>query len=342
VDVAVDVDVVDARDERAFGEWFAAIEAGYADLYPGESNWTLEELQALVLDPWGAHGRHFVFAARDGQGRVMGGGWMKLPEADNRSMAELEIDVLPECHRRGVGTAVVAAMERFAVAEGRKVAIGFQELPVEGPDRHREARVFGEALGYEVAMVGIRRDLTLPPPDGRLDDLWEAGLPYAADYEIVGWQGSTPDAFVEDRLTLNIRMSTDPPSGDLELETEHWDEARLRQSEALATAAGNDIVTTGAVHRPSGRLVAYTMMRVNRDAPGKAHQWATIVLPEHRGHRLGILIKVANLRAVMAHSPATTRVMTFNAEENGPMVAVNEALGCTIRARELNWQKRLS
>jgi GNAT superfamily N-acetyltransferase len=65
--------------------------------------------------------------------------------------------------------------------------------------------------------------------------------------------------------------------------------------------------------------------RVNPDA--FVDQFDTIVLPEHRGHRLGMLVKAANLLQVRRAAPTATSIVTWNAAENRHMLAVNEALG---------------
>ena len=59
----------------------------------------------------------------------------------------------------------------------------------------------------------------------------------------------------------------------------------------------------------------------------EAHQWGTLVHPEHRGHRLGAALKVANLKTLIERQPEVARVVTTNAETNAWMVAINDRLG---------------
>jgi hypothetical protein len=47
------------------------------------------------------------------------------------------------------------------------------------------------------------------------------------------------------------------------------------------------------------------------------------------------------LRELAAASPATQYVSTWNAQENGPMIAVNEALGARTNGRILAFQRKL-
>jgi hypothetical protein len=44
-----------------------------------------------------------------------------------------------------------------------------------------------------------------------------------------------------------------------------------------------------------------------------------LVLQEHRGHRLGALMKVAVLRELAATLPAVRRISTCNSESDAPM-----------------------
>ena len=78
--------------------------------------------------------------------------------------------------------------------------------------------------------------------------------------------------------------------------------------------------------------------------PGEdlAFQFMTVVAPEHRGHRLGILIKIANLQQVHQHEQPPRRICTWNGETNAEMVRVNEELGFVVAGHASNWQKSLA
>ena len=61
----------------------------------------------------------------------------------------------------------------------------------------------------------------------------------------------------------------------------------------------------------------------------------------HRGHRLGVAVKVATLRLLQERRPDVTEVLTYNAEVNDHMIAVNELLGFEPVARLGEFQKAL-
>ena len=65
------------------------------------------------------------------------------------------------------------------------------------------------------------------------------------------------------------------------------------------------------------------------------------MLREHRGHRLGMLLKVANLRTSREAAPGHPSVLTWNAEENRAMLDVNEAVGFVPIGDEGAWRKDL-
>jgi hypothetical protein len=61
---------------------------------------------------------------------------------------------------------------------------------------------------------------------------------------------------------------------------------------------------------------------------------------EHRGHRLGMLLKIANIAHLDERYPGHPSITTFNAEENRHMLDVNESVGFEPFAYEGAWQKK--
>jgi hypothetical protein len=168
-----------------------------------------------------------------------------------------------------------------------------------------------------------RPALDVPTPDG---------------YRVVQWVDHAPDELVEGLAVLSARMSTDAPQEQMEWEPEVWDAARYRKKEAAALARGRVRYAGAAVHEPTGQVVAMTDIGVNRGRAEVAYQWDTIVLTEHRGHGLGLALKARNHDLLVASSPDSRWVNTWNAEVNAHMVAINEQLGFEPVEYWTEWQ----
>jgi len=137
-------------------------------------------------------------------------------------------------------------------------------------------------------------------------------------------------------------MSTDAPSAGLEEPEDIWSAERVAEHDERLAGAGRTTLTAVAEHLPTGRLVAFTQLNVPDDVSRPVSQEDTLVLREHRGHRLGMLVKVANLAHLAEVAPGHPSVLTWNAEENRPMLDVNEAVGFVPIGYEGAWRKDLT
>lgn len=336
-----ELDPADADFETRFDAWFDVLDDASRSERPGELQWTREEFHALLVD-----GRaddpdeaRVALAAHDGDG-VVGAGVLELPMRDNRHVASVNAWVPPAHRRRGVATALLEELTARAKDDARSTLI----CDVDEPPHQRGSspgRLFAQAHGFEVVLVDVRRDLGLPVPEERLRALEEGARPHAEGYRVLTWRGRVPDELLDDRAELGRRMSTDVPLGDLDWQEEVWDGARVRREEDLWAREGQSVVAAGAVDERTGRMVAYTDLGLSLAVPERVFQWNTIVLPEHRGHRLGTLVKVATAREVSRLAPGARYVSTWNATSNRHMIAVNEALGFRVNGEMLSVQRAL-
>jgi GNAT superfamily N-acetyltransferase len=332
------VRAIDPNNDDELGSWWAAQHASRSADWPDDEPLTVVEARAIANGGFG--GKRFVLAvAGDDFGRTLGCSMLGLPTRETKWVVEADIQVDPAHRRAGVGRELVLHAERLAVDEGRTTVMGGFEEPLEAG---APGRSFAKALGYEIALPEIRRDLGLPIELAQLDALEAACQPFSHGYRIITWMGRTPDELVEGMVELDRSMSRDSPHGDLDHEEGDFDEARLRAAEATMTEMGQIVYNAGAVSEATGKLVAATTIGVSPESPKLARQFGTVVLDADRGHRLGMLVKIANLRALMDLSPRTLRVTTWNGEVNTHMSGVNDELGFVVTARSFVVQKHLN
>jgi len=179
--------------------------------------------------------------------------------------------------------------------------------------------------------------MTAPSGWGALDAEVEAAL---GDYRVAVFEEHVPDEYVDDVCTLLSAFLGEVPTGDLDLELPTWTPERLREGEDRAIKVGRVQVMAVAV-APDGHLCGFSDLRINKADARHASVGATLVLPGHRGHRLGLGMKLATHRRVLELFPECAYVETGNAGVNAAMNHVNRQLGYRVVERCLDVQKRL-
>jgi hypothetical protein len=196
--------------------------------------------------------------------------------------------------------------------------------------------VFATAVGARPGMLDVRRKLAVDAAlRARLASLRAGAEDRAAGYSLRSWSGPTPAELVTGVCAV-VNALADAPH-DAEYEPERWDAARLRMYEERAVARGARTHSVAAIAPDGSEVAALTEVRVSAEKPDWGSQQITAVTRPHRGHRLGLLVKVAMLELLADREPALAEIVTFNAEQNEHMVAVNEQLGYQISDYFRGW-----
>ncbi|MCL8252792.1 GNAT family N-acetyltransferase [Aeromicrobium fastidiosum] len=305
-----EIHVVDVGDPDAFGT--------FHDVYlrsstrPFDAPWLAVEKRVNLTDD--AYGTKVAVVGRDGAGVPVAAGWAVMPLKDNTQFAFVEVFVPPEHRRRGHGTAVLEHLLATARAHDRTTAFS---MPAWGVDAEGDAgRWFAEARGFRLDVLDAVRELALPatPPP----------LVVADGYTLETWRGRCPDRWVDEYAELRRILTSEAPSGEAGLEDEHWDAERVRTDEADLERVGR-VMQVVVARAPDGHLAGHTQLAFPQE--DEVYQWDTLVRPGHRGHGLGLALKVRAMQASADLLAGRRRVTTENAASNAPMIAVNERLG---------------
>jgi GNAT superfamily N-acetyltransferase len=339
--------VVDPSEPVGFGAFYEVYAAASRYGSQGElaTVWQLDEVRVSMQDPDGRTFRLGWAGWLDDPergDRVVTTGWMQGSTVDNVDLADVLICCAPADRGQGYAASMLAHVEEQARDRGRRRLVGDVNWPHElgaagdgSPDLE-----WAQRQGFELGLVDVQRRLALPVPAGRLEELAAEAATCHQGYQLRSFTGPVPDDLVEGWAALNATLSTEAPMGEIDRQAETTDVAAIRAEETMIERQGRVKIGAAAVS-PDGDVVAYSDLALTVHESERAYQWGTLVRPDHRGHRLGMAVKVANLRTLSETQPQITTVVTFNADVNAPMVAVNDQLGF----RPVSWmgelQKRL-
>jgi GNAT superfamily N-acetyltransferase len=258
---------------------------------PHERAPTVEELRAMARP-----GRTMLLAELDG---VVAGHGM-TDRSDREGRVGLIPRVLPAYRRRGVGTALLRALEPLALATGRTIGtafcddegsvafaarFGFTEV-----DRQVEQlRPIGaeprpaEETGFTIVTVAQRPEL------------------WAAAYEQIGVDGMK-------EMAVNAPM---------QVSLEQWEQEWINTPEAAFLA----------LDPGSGEIVGLASVMLDPDHPERAEQGFTTVRRSWRGRSVASTLKRMTFWWAAKHG--ITEIYTWTQRDNDSMRRVNEHLGFT-------------
>jgi GNAT superfamily N-acetyltransferase len=255
---------------------------------------------------------------------------LELPDRDNTSSCFFLPVVTPSARRGGIGTELLAHGSEQARREGRtQLSADMREGSA--------GEAFARAMGATGGLTDVRRELAIDDDlRARLDKLRAEVEPGAAGYELLRWQGPTPDEHLDQVAAISAAMEDAPHEPGHE--PERWDQDRVRAVDRGWLNRGLAMYTVAARHRGTGELGGFTQVVVDPGVPGWSFQVLTAVTRPHRGHRLGMLVKVEMHQWLAAAEPDVRRAQTWNASGNDHMTAINDRLGYVEAARFRNWK----
>lgn len=285
----------------------APVAAGILDATtptPAQRHQLAEFGLTLCPAPTSTTDRSFLAVARDGT--ALGAAIVRLA-----GEAEVWLFVADAARRTGLGGLLLHTVAGAADQQG------YRQLYCTATD-DTPAAAFLDAQGFhtESAINLLRLRLPAPP----------RSAPPPPGYQLRQWTGAPPEDLAPALLIAKRRSGDLPADGFPGTRTDpakalHVMPNRVRR-------LGNILHTVAAVAE-SGGIVGYTELVVI-GGTGRAEQQNTNVLAAHRGHALGRVLKIAMLDRIALLHPEVMEVDTENAADNGPMLAINTALGFRV------------
>jgi RimJ/RimL family protein N-acetyltransferase len=237
--------------------------------------------------------------------------------------------VLKQQRRGGVGRSLFAHLHGFMVANGKSLA----SIKVLFPDGHR----FLAATGAQIKFRSAERHLALG------DVPWEQMPAWRDHVESTGlplrWEIHAPRvplARLAQLMAPFSRLINEQPLGEMEMPP-------IRYELASFESWYRELDTRGGEHylillNAGGEVAAVCDANWDARVPARVHQSFTAVAAPWRGQGVAKAVKAAMLLLVRERRPEVTTFTTYNAEANGPMLAINDRLGFRLHREERTYQ----
>ena len=243
-------------------------------------------------------------------GRFVGRIGVEIPLQDGSKVAFWFIELLREVWGRGIGSAAYELVEQTARDARPHGPAGVGGAPAApGPASHRRPasarspRITPRASSSATATRWSRSSATAssisPARSTRSSGCSPRPSAASTGYRVVQWFAPTPPEFAEGYAWMKSRMSTDAPAGGTRVRRRavgcRAHRPARRQVHRRRAAL---MLVTAAQHIETGELCAFNELSIGKDRTEATQQEDTLVLKEHRGHKLGTLVKCAGAAAV--------------------------------------------
>jgi GNAT superfamily N-acetyltransferase len=325
-DVELRIEEYDPRDlgEVEWKSFFALHEQRRRGLFPRDPLPSREKRRKYMASghpSWDIYWWR-AFAPRDARFVALGGCWWESTESPsyeaNRHIGYVDVYVDTGWRCKGVGTAALRAILSQARAQGKTLIRAENVEPRTGvPLCHK--------LGGKVVAERHFNRLYLADVDWSLMEQWRReGATRASGATIERFE-DVPKRDIEQYCQLYTEVANQAPAGDLAGEMVVTPQQR-RQDEDEVRKNGYEWHTMVS-REPDGTLSGLTEMFYAPVEPWQLEQELTGVGEAYRGRGLGKWLKAEMLRFIVDRYPEAVFVNTGNADQNAPMVSINERMG---------------
>ncbi len=305
---------------------------------------TPAELRAEHEDTEKKRSYHLVaeIESLEGARMIAGLAELALPLSENTDTQEVELVVYPAWRGKGIGTMLMDALREVMKSEGRPKAFGYALTHADSTQEEEElpASRIATGLGLSKTATEFVSTVSLPLDRDLVEDLHVEVEASLGKYRIITWEGDVPEEHMDQWCVLLNQMSADVPSEKSELETPEYDEERVRAIEARSAARGYRRLTAVAL-APNGSFAGTSYVMFREDGSRLGEQAITVVMPEHRGHNLGLALKLMTHRLLTETESKVDVIRTYTNHTNTHINAVNERLGYRTVAKELAFEGEL-
>jgi mycothiol synthase len=270
------------------------------------------------------------FAAVDGN-TWAGVALVVASDNDERSL-RVDLAVLPEYRRKGIGSGLLARTAASARAVGRELITG------DSHDTVPAGGAFAERVGATPGLRNHLNRLAVADANPQMVQRWiDEGPLRAPGYELVAFDSPIPDERLDDVASMITAMN-DAPTDDLETAPFVVTGDLVRAVEGMGLASGQSAWWILAYEKSTGLVVGETDVRLDPSQPQTIMQGYTIVRSEHRGHALGKWLKGTMMKRILDERPDVVDIRSTNADSNAPMLGINNALGYKPYIGSTTWQ----
>ncbi|CAL9523886.1 hypothetical protein SUDANB176_03907 [Streptomyces sp. enrichment culture] len=270
-------------------------------------------------------------AGRD-DGDPLGSAFLRVFTREGQEhLAELQVNVHAAERRRRVGSRLLEAAVAAAREAGRRSVVAQADAGTPGDH-------FLAAHGFRKVLTLTYARLALDGWDsGRVDGIHAVVERPHPGYRLVSWRGTVPEELAE-TFADSRRAMDDMPMDDADHGVVTWDVERVLAAAGAVAGRGELLTTVAAVDESDGSVVGFSELVVPGDGKGDGLHYGTGVLPEHRGHGLGLWMKAESIRLARTDHPGLAGLVTDTADSNTHMRRINDALGYLPTHRALEYR----